>query len=508
MGLTPAPWNAWVFAWLALAPLWFWVTQAKHPLRSQVLHALLWGVAYHGFTISWLMGLHPLTWMGIPWLTSLAIALSCWILVTIWGTLFVVLWAIAMWSYQRFLAPAHPSAWINIGLRVWIGSAFWCGLEALRNLSPLDWNSLGFTQSPGNLAILHLGQLSGPLTITAAIAIVNGCWAESLSLYFRSGRQTNWGRVGAGITLSLFLAFHGLGFLLEQGAWAEGSQDAPVKIGVIQGNIRTREKLTDSGIQKARENYIHGYQELANQKVDLILTPEAAFPIRWQPKHPLVQEILATIRDRQVPIVLGTFMPTQGETTQSLISLTSQGLLLSRYDKVKLVILGEYIPNWLSGLVQRLSPMTGSLTPGDSHQVFQTPVGQAGVGICYDSVFSEILRSQVAAGGTFLMTASNLDPYSSVLMAQVHAHEVMRAVESDRDLVRATNTGFSGFVHAHGKTEWLSNSNVFTIQVVTIQPRHTQTLYVRWGNWLTPLLGVSSIVFLAMKGLIRKMWES
>ncbi|QYO64081.1 hypothetical protein [Leptolyngbya sp. 7M] len=73
MGLAPAPGNAWFLAWVALAPLWILVCRSATPL----LAALVWGIGYHGLALSWIRDLHPLTWMGVPWLAqgSLQIAL-------------------------------------------------------------------------------------------------------------------------------------------------------------------------------------------------------------------------------------------------------------------------------------------------------------------------------------------------------------------------------------------------------------------------------------------------
>jgi apolipoprotein N-acyltransferase len=64
----------------------------------------------------------------------------------------------------------------------------------------------------------------------------------------------------------------------------------------------------------------------------------------------------------------------------------------------------------------------------------------------------------------------------------------MRAIETDRWGVRATNTGYSAIVDPHGKTVWISGHNTYELHADTIYRRQTQTLYVRAGDWLTPLL--------------------
>ncbi|MEB3232286.1 MAG: apolipoprotein N-acyltransferase, partial [Leptolyngbyaceae bacterium] len=80
------------------------------------------------------------------------------------------------------------------------------------------------------------------------------------------------------------------------------------------------------------------------------------------------------------------------------------------------------------------------------------------------------------------------DPYNGAMMAQHHAQDVMRAVESDRWMVRVTNTGYSGVVSPRGDTVWRSERNNSVVHLTHIQRRQSRTLYVNWGNWLTVLL--------------------
>jgi apolipoprotein N-acyltransferase len=170
--------------------------------------------------------------------------------------------------------------------------------------------------------------------------------------------------------------------------------------------------------------------------------------------------------------------------------VTGTGKVFSRYDKVKLVPLGEYIPfeNILGGLIERLSPLDAHLVAGQPHQKFDTPFGRAIVGICYDSAFAEHFRRQAARGGEFIITASNNAHYSSAMPAQHHAQDVMRAIETDRWAARATNTGYSAIVDPRGRTIWISGINTYELHADTIYRRRTQTLYVQWGDWLTGAL--------------------
>jgi apolipoprotein N-acyltransferase len=87
---------------------------------------------------------------------------------------------------------------------------------------------------------------------------------------------------------------------------------------------------------------------------------------------------------------------------------------------------------------------------------------------------------------------------------QHHAQDVMRAIETSRWAVRATNTGFSGIVDPHGRTEWLSQFRAYEVHAHTIDRRQNQTLYVQWGDWLLPALAGLALTSLVRQGLQQR----
>jgi apolipoprotein N-acyltransferase len=83
--------------------------------------------------------------------------------------------------------------------------------------------------------------------------------------------------------------------------------------------------------------------------------------------------------------------------------------------------------------------------------------------------------------------------------AQHQAIDVMRAIETDRWLARASNTGYSAIIDPHGRTQWISKLNEFVVHAHQVYRRSTQTLYVRYGNWLTPLLLTIGLILFVRK---------
>ncbi len=493
MGLTVAPVNAWFLAWVALAPLWYLVVNPTlRPKPFPLLLALIWGIGYHGIALSWITGIHPMTWMGVPWLTSLAIALFCWVFITLWGAASVALWATGM----RIICPSIQKPYA----RVLIGTALWCGIETVLSWGALFWSSLSYTQSPYNLVILHLGQLSGPYAVTAAIVAVNGLIAEAFinrqdakdanifSAFLAPWRFVNKYLITA---TGLLLILHLIGFSLYTRPLIQPPA-AALKIGIIQGNIPNQIKLYPEGLRRALAGYTSGYLTLVNQGVDAVLTPEGALP--FFQRHIIGSSLVAAVRSKGVVAWIGGFGEKGKSYTNSLLTITGDGEVFSRYDKVKLVPIGEYVPfeEILGGIISRLSPLDEHQVPGSPNQIFNTPFGRAIAGICYESAFPEVFRYQAQAGGQFILSSSNDAHYSASMPAQHHAQDIMRAIETDKWAVRATNTGYSAFVDPHGRTVWISGHNIYEVHAETIYRRQTQTLYVRWGDWLTPFLLVSA----------------
>ncbi|WP_017300390.1 apolipoprotein N-acyltransferase [Nodosilinea nodulosa] len=494
MALALPPWSLWPLAWVGLVPLW-WVILAA-PIALAAVYGLLWGLVYYGISLAWITHLHPLMWMGVPWLSSIAIALSAWLFIVLWGSVCIAIWGGAM----AWLARRWP------GRRGWIalaGAALWCTLEALRNHSPLDWSPLSLTQSPNNLWILHLTRLSGPSAITAILVATNGLLAYALlgARIFKfssqaptsSAHSPSSPRSLALAAISIVIASHLLGAsLYHRVSPVPDSQS--LTLGLIQGNVPTHEKLTPQGVRQALQGYTEGYQALVAQGVEAVVTPEGALPQLWDVSAPQVAAILKTVGQAGVPLWLGTFAPVPGEGrteyTQSILELRADGQYHGRYNKVQLVPLGEYIPfeAVLGKLIGRLSPLDSYLVPGRPDQRFVTSVGQGIVGICYESAYSRLFRRQARAGGEFIVTASNNDPYPVWMMMQHHGFDVLRAVESDRWALRVTNTGLSGVVDNHGRTLWLGEPHTYLIHRAELERRQTLTPYVRWGDWLTPLL--------------------
>ena len=483
MGTAFAPIDAWYFAWIALAPLWYLICHKSN--SAAISYGFVWGIGFYGLGLNWIFGIHPMTWMGVPFFASLGIAIFCLIFITLWGASLATFWAISL-KFINSKTHQNPVA------RVILGTACWCGLEELYSLTDLWWTSIALTQSPHNLPILHLGQLSGPTAVSAAIVLVNGLIAEgflAVSRYHQQARlipKLSKAAPFIGSAIALVIILHSIGSNLADRPLVN-TPESSLNIGIIQGSISNEVRHYQAGYDLAMDRYTSGYKSLVEQGVVAVITPETALPYSESQirRTPFYQAIL----EQKVPVFLGGFGKAGNKMTNSILTIDGEGNVFSRYDKWKLVPLGEYIPfeQYIGKLISTISPFELNLIAGKFDQIVNTPFGNFIFGICYDSAYHENFRLQ-AQTGSLIITASNDAHYSSGMPPQHHALNVMRAVETDRWMLNASNTGYSTAIDPHGRTQWMSKLDEFIAHAHQVYRRNTQTLYVQIGNWLTPLL--------------------
>jgi apolipoprotein N-acyltransferase len=467
LGLAPQT-GLWWLAWFALAPLWVSLSTTEKPKAFRL--GMLFGMVYHGIMLRWLLGMHPLTWMGIPWWPSLGIAIGLWLLVSATQA-----WVIGAWAWLVFRHKISGLPRITYAIGIWIALHWLWG----QGSTAFPWDDISQTQS-GDLWGIQIVSLGGSALLTALLVAVNGFVAE----YWLAKNKSF-----AFASLAILISTH------SYGIWQLGqpleSAGASFRIGVVQGNIPQNKKWSPSGFSEALRTYVKGYTSLSSQGVDAVLVPETAYPRIWMhtpdPNNPLVQ----AIRKQKKVLILGAFdVPNSDALNTSLFALdASSGAVAGSYNKEHLVPLGEQIPlkEYIGWLIRKLSPLKGELEPGILEQRFTTPFGVLAGGICFDSAFGEGFRWQVDQGGTVLVTATNDAWFGPAMAPEHHALDTLRAVETARWLVRASNNGTSGSIDPRGRTEQLTGWNVYAEFIQAVQPLKTRTLYVQWGDWVPPL---------------------
>jgi apolipoprotein N-acyltransferase len=158
------------------------------------------------------------------------------------------------------------------------------------------------------------------------------------------------------------------------------------------------------------------------------------------------------------------------------------------YHKQHLVPFGEYVP--LGDVLRSIGGVFNLPMSDFSSGGIQPPLSvagqQAAISICYEIIFGEEVRKNIAAA-TMLVNVSNDAWFGRSLAPPQHFEMArMRALETGRPLLRATNTGITAFVDHKGQVQ--QQAPTFSVQALTgtVQPMTGATPYVRYGN--TPVL--------------------
>ncbi len=200
----------------------------------------------------------------------------------------------------------------------------------------------------------------------------------------------------------------------------------------------------------------------------------------------------------------GEFGPRAVAAYNAVTALDDEGAILGGYAKAHLVPYGEYLPMrpLLEPLgLSRLVAGTIDFRPGPGPRTLDLGAhGRAGIQICYEIVFS----GQVVERGDrpdYLFNPSNDGWFGAFGPPQHLAQARLRAIEEGLPVLRATTTGISAVIDAHGVVrQHLRTGEAGRLDGVV--PRAlAPTPFARWGHGLTLFW---TIVFLALAAVAMR----
>jgi apolipoprotein N-acyltransferase len=484
-----------------------------------------WWVAY-GALVPWLVCVCTARRSRLVYLASFLFGLGFFLINCYW--LFAVTppgyFALCLYYAVFFPLVAWPvrHMYVRHGVSAALTAPIaWVAAEYLRSVAVLGfpWLLLGHSQYQ-NLTMIQISDLVGAYGVSFVLAMVNG-WITDLLiqpiLIWRSDEGTRL-PIGSLTTLLVVLGTVIYGSTQRSKAFF---QPGP-KIAVVQHDFPMyvdEERAGRTSNDMIFRSYLELARQAAAQKPDLIVLPETivsgylnqeflnASPTeldeirrrRFPPGFALsylsyVQRISRQTLDAfqqlstqsGVPILFGslsiewrpTAIPPRVDAFNSALLLRpGEAKPVGRYDKIHLVLFGEYVPFRLSyrPLYEWLNSKTPwgrmgieySLTAGADYHVFEFSAASQGgrpyraaVPICYEEIMPYIAREFTRGEGD-LETRKNIDLLISISndgwflhtteLEQHLAAAVFRAVENRIPIARSVNTGASGVVHPNGK---------------------------------------------------------
>jgi len=495
--------GVYILSWVAFAPLIVAVLRARPAGELEVdgsinlkvakpwqgfLLGYASGVLWYAGTCYWIYDtMHQYGGLNMP-LALLALFLFC-LYLGLYHGLFGLLLSLA----------ADPGRDIRRGL---VAAPFlWVAVELARTrITGFPWDLLG-TAQVDNISLCRITTWTGVYGVSFEIMLVNVAVAAAF-LVPRKKRST------------LLIAALAAAAVLQAGRLV----DAPSlwtdhSALLLQQNIPVDENWTRAAFERTLRDLVDltlksaaspssGDSTAATGKVNLIVWPESPAP--FYTSDPLFRQPLSQMaRAANAWVVTGAIGSTPAarsgaSTSQAFNSaalVSPSGQWTARYDKVHLVPFGEYLPfPTLFAFAGGLTKEVGEFTPGASRAPLDAGSTPLGVFICYESVFPGEVRQFANQGAQVFINISNDGWYGDSGAYAQHLNQTrMRAIENDRWMLSATDTGVTASIDPYGRVVARLPRKERGALLAPYALTSVTTFYSRHGDWFAWLCAIISV---------------
>ncbi len=444
---------------LALAPLLVALDREASRLRRFLLGYLA-GVIFWGGTCYWIH--YPLAVHGgMPQVLA-------------WGAvaLFSLIKGLHFGVFAWLAAVALASRWALLAV-----PALWAAIERSHGPLGFAWLALGNAGIDMDLPV-RLAPLAGVHGVSFVLALMGTALAMVI-------RRRPLIQLAPAALLAILYA------LPRLPAPSEGEYTAVL----VQPNISEIADWTDSWTQRQHERlvFLSEHAARAGRPAVLIVWPEVPAPVYYDADARFREMVNGLARRTGAWILLNVVPHTaEGSPMNSALLVSPEGAPAGRYDKMKLVPFGEYVPRPFR-FMEKITNEAGDFVPGTRLVVLSAGERRIGAFICYEAVFPELVRRFADAGAELLVNLSNDGWYGRTAARRQHLKIArMRAVENRRWLLRATNDGITAVVDPSGHVRRELPAFAQAAMGVSFSFTGERTLYTRWGDWFVVLCGLAA----------------
>ena len=405
------------------------------------------------------------------------IALLHWIrFVTFIGWIPLALYCAAYWPAAALLLGFLRRRGVAF---TWAAPLVLVAMEFIRGrlMTGFPFFFLGHSQHDA-LPLIQVADIAGVFGVTFVVAMVNGFLAERILDRFKSKRPA---LTEMGATAFVLAAVFGYGMFRLQ---TVNTVPGP-KVCLIQANIpiSLKHSLSLDETLQTLKDHVELTREVAEPDTDLVIWAETMMPapmnqvadadlIRAFLMHKdetyrrsgrFLADCAGQLKDAlsaaETTMLIGA--ETRGEKRyNSAYLITPDGDIVGRYDKMHLVVFGEYTPlTRLFPFLKRFRPaeMGGDLAPGRYATIFRLPPREEtpskfGVTICYEDAEPRVFRRFVRYGARFMVNITNDGWFRDSSELDHHLHVcAFRAVENRVPVARCANTGVSALIEPTGR---------------------------------------------------------
>jgi apolipoprotein N-acyltransferase len=396
---------------------------------------------------------------------------------------------------------------------------------ARSRITAFPWELLGYSQT-ANFALTRITTLVGVYGLSFEILLVNSVFAAA---FLAPKERRKWllaAAVGAAVILQCgqllspptVTADHTALLvqpnipILEGAEWTKDYFQATLRDLAAVSFHSPAEQV--GGTPSAGEN--------GNRHFDLIVWPESPSP--FYTSDPIFRDAVSEVaRQSKSWVIAGSIGINPAMTTTATATnsgggpegskvfnsaglVNPQGEWVARYDKIHLVPFGEYLPfPKLFAFAGGLTKEVGEFQRGLSRAPLDVGGERLAIFICYESIFPDEVRQGSLQGAQVLVNISNDGWYGDSGAWKQHLQQTqMRAIENDRWLLAATNTGMTASIDPYGRIVAASPRKIRTSLAAPYALISGTTFYTRHGDWFAYLCAIISVGILLARFVVPK----
>ena len=506
LSLSFSSFNLSFLAWIGLVPLFF-ALKDKSPKQSFIL-SYICGFLFFLFSMYWLIHVTVFGWLVLSLYQALYFG--------IFGLAFVIasesdVGGRARQSKEKTIYYMPYTIYFFIPIT-------WCLLEYIRaNLfGGIGWNLLAYSQYE-QLPIIQIADITGAYGVSFLIVLANLAIFSILPVLNSKVKTEAKVKIVLRILVVsiIFILALFYGYNRITGFSFKDIKSRRLQLSLVQGNIAQTHKWDTKYKDYILDKYENLTLRTAKDKADIIIWPETSMPGYLNKESRLIRYMEGLSKKASLPILAGTPMFSVNDEGQdfelnSAVLFSKKGHIIQRYDKLHLVMLGEYIPfeKYFPG-IRNFFPITGKFVPGKDYTIFKLttypsasisgPLTEGsrtkvrgnlqlttafGTLICFEDIFPGMVRQFVKKGADFMVNITNDAWFGKSAAPYQHAaNSVFRAVENRRAFARSANTGLTCFIDRIGK---LKPKEIFVDGHITdsiVLPQDTTlTFYTKYGD--------------------------
>jgi apolipoprotein N-acyltransferase len=375
------------------------------------------------------------------------------------------------------------------------------------------------------LATIAIGQAGGPLVGVARVGgVILLSWLVLQVGCALGAFVTNRSAAGepaaagprTGTLGATALAIAAVVVLLAAVAPEGASTGTLLRVAAVQGGGPQGTLAINSDSRKVVERHLAATAGIAPGSADLVVWPENVIDVEVFADSRERTEVAAEaarigapfavgITEDVAPGQLGTDPSGRGGFLNAQVVVSPDGEVTSRYDKVRRVPFGEYMPmrDLLASIGAPVDQVPRDAVAGTGPAVLDLPDGtRMAVVISWEVFFGSRARDGVRNGGELVLNPTNGSSYTgTILQTQQVASSRLRAVESGRWVVQVSPTGFSAFVGPDGTVYDRTAVSEQAVITHTVALRSGRTWYTALGNppFLLAALGVLALSLAAAR---------